>query len=77
MTRAELEKHLDNEVMIELYDGWVVRVKLIKTGDERFKEYPELYLRRNYYCVCWVEYNLLHFSVLFRVSHIKKLEVLD
>ena len=43
MKRSELEKHLGEKVVITLYDGKIIFGYLRKTGDEMFKDNPDLY----------------------------------
>lgn len=66
MKRSELEKYLGKTVTVTLFDGDTITGELHKTGEERFKFDPNLYLHRNLYF-------LMPQSVLFRCSHVKKL----
>ena len=68
MKRSELEKYLDKKVEIEIFDGTVIKGELHKTGEEKFKDNPNLYIPRNYYFCTEPQ------SCLFRSSHIIKLE---
>ena len=74
MTRAKLERYLGKRVEVTLFDGEVIRGFLHRTGEELFKNDLNLYLPKNYY-VCTNDTN--YSSCLFRVSHIKKLKVLE
>ena len=66
MKRSDLEQYLGKSVEVELFDGRIVKGELHKTGEEKFKYNPNLYIPRNlYFC--------LPKSVLFRCSHVTKL----
>lgn len=67
MKRSDLEQHLGKTVTITLFDNEVITGELHKTGEERFKDNPNLYLVRNYYF-------LIPQSCLFKCSHVKKLK---
>ena len=69
MKRSELEKYLGKNVKITIFDNSIVKGELHKTGEEMFKNDLSLYLPRNLYFVINTEN-----SVLFRCSHVKKLE---
>lgn len=52
MRKAEFEqKYLGEKVQIELFDGDILTGFLQKTGAERFRNNPDLYLRRGFYCL--------------------------
>lgn len=73
MKRSELEKYLGKRVKITIFDGSVLQGELHKTGEEKFKYNPNLYIPQNRYFTINREdgsYN----SFLFRCSHVKKLE---
>ena len=76
MRKAEFEqKYLGKKVQIELFDGHVFSGFLQKTGDERFKNNPDLYLRRGYYCLIETlesQYNVDF--IIFRFSHVHKIK---
>lgn len=76
MTKMELEKHLGKNVKIKLFDGDVVTGKLHKTGEEIFKNNPNLYIPQNRYFCSFVAGGIsgISNSCVFRVSHIKKLK---
>lgn len=67
MKRSELEKYLGKSVTITLFDNEVITGELHKTGEEKFKFNPDLYIPKNCYF-------LLPQSCLFRCSHVKKLK---
>lgn len=49
MRKAEFEqKYLGEKVQIELFDGDILTGFLQKTGAERFRNNPDLYLRRGF-----------------------------
>lgn len=67
MKREKLEKYLGKIVEIILFDGDVVNGELHKTGEERFKEDPNLYIPNNYYFLTEPQ------SCIFKCSHVKTL----
>lgn len=67
MKRSELEKYLGKKVTITLFDNDIITGVLHKTGEEKFKYDPNLYIPRNCYF-------LLPQSVIFKCSHVKKLK---
>lgn len=70
MKRSDLEQYLGKTVTVTLFNGDVITGELHKTGEERFKFDPNLYMpRKLYFC--------LPQSVLFRCSHVKKLKERD
>lgn len=73
MTRKELEQYLGKTVKIKLFDDDVIVGELHKTGEEQFKNNPSLYFAWKYYVLLNQNSN----SCLFRVSHVKKLEVIE
>ena len=75
MTREHFEQYLGKRVKITLSDGDVIAGKLYKTDDDRFKDRVELYLFKRYYVLLDDLFNDVC-SCLFRVSHVKKIEVI-
>ena len=71
MTREQLEKYLNEKVKVKLFDGDVVEGYLRKTGDDDFKNNPNLFIPKNYYFL--TDGNLNCISCLFRVTHIVKI----
>lgn len=73
MNRSKLEKYLGCFVKIILFDGTILRGYLQKTGDEKFKRNPDLYLKRNYYFVTRtkIQYDT---KMIFRCSHVKNIK---
>lgn len=66
MKREELEKYLGKKVKITLFDGEIIEGELHKTGEEQFKDDPDLYIRQKmYFCINPQ-------SCLFRSSHVIK-----
>ncbi len=67
MKRSELEKYLGKNVKIKLFDGEVITGELHKTGEEQFKDDPNLFIPLKRYFLTpnptWV----------FRSSHVVKL----
>ena len=73
-TRNELEKYLGKHVEIILFDRTLIKGILHKTGQEEFKNDPNLYIPQNrYFCV--EEESIV--KTLFRVSHVRCLNVID
>lgn len=56
---------------IALFDGKLIRGYLRKTGDEKFKNNPNLYLRKNFYFVTETSESTVCISCIFRTSHVK------
>lgn len=71
MKRVDVEEYLNKNVEITLYDGMVLKGELHKTGEDIFKDNPDLYIRRNYYTL--VDTGNPQ-SWIFRCSHIKKIK---
>lgn len=74
MNRQEFEKNLGKFVEIKLFDGEVVKGYLQKTGEEKFKNEPSLYLKKGFYFVTGSEKSKICISCLFRVSHVTRLK---
>ena len=72
MTREQLEKYLNEKVKVKLFDGDVIEGYLRKTGEEDFKNIPNLYIPQNYYFMVNDESDCI--SYLFRSSHVKKIQ---
>lgn len=70
MKREELEKYLGKKVRITLFDKKVIEGELHKSGEQRFRNDPNLYLPQKYYFLINPQ------SVLFRSSHVRKLSEL-
>lgn len=71
MTRAELVKYLGKNVEITLFDGDVAVGQLHKTGEDIFKNEPNLYIPKNhYFCIS----DTGNTSCIFMASHIKKIK---
>ena len=68
MQRSDLEQHLGRVVTITLFDNDVITGELHKTGEEKFRNDPDLYLPRKWYFLTNPQ------SYLFRCSHVKKLK---
>lgn len=75
MTRNQLEKHLGKKVRIRLFEQSVFEGYLHKTRDEKFKHDPNLYIPRNRYFL--TDSQNVCKSCLFKVSHIRYLEILN
>lgn len=73
MNRNELEKYLGKQVQIKLFDDRVITGYLRKSGEEAFKNNPNLYLPQKYYFLTKNMQSTVSETVLFRVSHIKSL----
>ena len=69
MKRSDLEQHLGKVVTITLFDNDVITGELHKTGEEQFKNDPNLYIPRKLYFLINPQ------SYLFKCSHVKKLKV--
>ena len=73
MTRADLDKQIGKYVKIILFDDTIMFGFLAKTGEERFKNNPNLCLKKGYYFLTANKTSLNCETCLFRVSHIKKI----
>lgn len=71
MKRSELEKFICKNVEIQIFDEYIFKGVLHKTGEETFKNNPTLYLSHKYYFVTDECGKCISF--LFRTSHVKKL----
>ena len=70
--REQLEKHLNEKVKVQLFDGDIIEGYLRKTGEYDFKNNPNLYIPKNYYFLTDGGLNCV--SCLFRVSHVVKIQ---
>lgn len=77
MKRSELEKYLGKSVRITLFDGSIAEGYLYKTGDEKFKDNPNLYLKQKRYFTTDTESSRDCNSCVFRCSHVKKLVLME
>ncbi len=68
MKRMAIERYLGKTVTITLFDNEVIKGELHKTGEEKFKSDPNLYLPQKRYFLINPQ------SCLFRCSHVKKLK---
>lgn len=73
MNREQLEKYLKKKVRIRLFDREEIEGCLRKSGEDDFKNNPNLFIPKNYYFV--VDENLNCISCLFKVSHIQKIDI--
>ena len=71
MKRSELEKYLGKKVKVTIFDSSIADGILHKTGEDIFKNDPNLYLPQNYYFVTNEQRECISF--LFKSSHVKKL----
>lgn len=74
MKREQLEKYLRKKVKVRLFDDDEIEGYLRKTGEEDFKNIPNLYIPQNYYFMANDESDCI--SYLFRSSHVKKIQIL-
>lgn len=75
MTRSQLEENLRRNVKIRLFDGEVIEGRLRKTGEDDFKNDPNLYILQNMYFLT-DESNTCR-TCLFKVSHIQNFKTLN
>ncbi len=68
MKRSDLEQYLGKVVTITLFDNEVITGELHKSGEEIFRNNPNLYLPQKWYFLINPQ------SCLFRSSHVKKLK---
>ena len=74
MKRNQLEKYLREKVKVRLFDDDEIEGILRKTGDDDFKNIPNLFIPKNYYFL--VDNNLNCITYLFKLSHVKKIQIL-
>lgn len=74
MKREQLEKYLREKVKVRLFDGDEIEGNLRKTGENDFKNNPNLFIPKNYYFL--VDDNLNCISCLFKLSHVQKIQIL-
>ena len=72
--RLDFEKYLGEFVSLKLFDGSCICGVLRKTGEEAFRNNPNLSIPRNYYFVTKTKESNVCASCLFRVSHVKKIK---
>lgn len=68
MKRSDLEQYLGKTVTITLFDNEVITGELHKSGEEMFRNNPNLYIPQKWYLLINPQ------SCLFRSSHVKKLK---
>lgn len=68
MKRSDLEQHLGKTVTITLFDNEVITGELHKSGEEIFRNNPNLYIPKERYFLINPQ------SCMFRSSHVKKLK---
>lgn len=73
MTRNDLERHLGQYIEVTLFDRTTYEGILHRTGETIFKDEPNLSIPKNFY-FCTDRNNNFTQSVVFRVSHIKKIK---
>lgn len=74
MKREQLEKYLGKKVKVTIFDGDEIEGYLRKTGDYDFKNNANLFIPKNYYFL--VDDSLNCISYLFRLSYVKKIQIL-
>lgn len=73
MNKEQLEQYLKKNVKIKLFDGEEIEGCLRKSGEDDFKNNPNLFIPKNYYFL--VDKDLNCISCLFKVSHIRKIVI--
>ncbi len=76
MNRKQLEENIGRKVKIRLFDGEIIEGYLRKTGEEDFRNNPNLYIPKNLYFLTDGISNESR-TCLFKVSHIRSLKVLE
>lgn len=77
MKRSDLEQYLGKFVEIKIFDGDVFKGFLHKTGEEQFKNNPNLYLCKNFYFVTGKSESTVCISCVFRTSHVKSIKEIN
>lgn len=75
INRKIVESYLNKKVEIKLFDDEIIIGELHKTGEEIYKDNPNLYILRNYYFVKFTHIN--DHSCIFRSSHIKSIKEVE
>ncbi len=73
MKREDLERYLGEMVEVIISDGSTYRGCLRKTGDQMFKDNPNLYIPKNHYFLTDTKDSKNCISCMFRSSHVKRL----
>lgn len=76
MNRKQLEENIGRKVKIRLFDGETIEGYLRKTGEEDFRNNPNLYIPKNLYFLTDGISNECR-TCLFKVSHIYNFKVLE
>lgn len=80
INRQVVDSYLEKKVQVKLFYGDIVIGYLNKTGQEKYKNNPNLYIPKNYYFLEYDNYdnfgNKDH-SSLFRISHIRNIKGVD
>lgn len=76
MNRKQLEENIGRNVKIRLFDGEIIEGCLRKTGEEDFRNNPNLYIPKNLYFLTDGISNECR-TCLFKVSHIRSLKLLE
>lgn len=80
INKQVVDSYLDKKVQVKLFDGDIVIGYLNKTGVEKYKNNPNLYIPKNYYFLEYDNYdnfgNKDH-SSLFRSSHIRNIKEVE
>ena len=80
INRKIVNSYLGKKVEVKLFDGDVVIGHLNKTGEEKYKNNPNLYIPKNYYFLEYDNYDSFgnkDLSPLFRSSHIRSIKEVE
>ena len=69
MRRDKVEELIGRQVIVTLFDKTTIVGELHKTGEEQFKDDPNLYIPNDLYFLINPQ------SFLFRSSHIKRMNI--
>lgn len=69
LKKEKFEEFLGEKVKIKLFDGDILIGELHKTGEEQFKNDPNLYIPKKRYFVT------PNSNIIFRCSHVVKIEL--
>ena len=79
INRQVVDSYLGKKVEVKLFYGGIVIGYLNKTGEEKYKNNPNLYFPKNYYFLEYDNYDNFgkDHSLLFRSSHIRNIKEVE
>ncbi len=77
MDKNKIDKYLGKTVEVTIIDGSTLQGELHKTGEEIFKNEPNLYTPRNYYVLVNPQTLQANKHTIFKCSHVQKLREME